>query len=120
MPNEAIQLSVIESKVLSLIPKGTERKTSLTEIEKLIDIDIRSIQATINSLIRKNVPIVAVRGYSDGGIFIATTDEEREIGLRSLESQAKDMTSRAKLVRACDLDNWESNLISAFQEQLEV
>lgn len=114
------QLTVIESKVLSLIPRGSERKTSLTEIEKLIDLDIRSIQATIHSLIRKGVPVVAVRSLTDGGLFIAKTDEERELGLKSLESQALDMQRRAQLVRQADLDNWDQNISCSYQESLEV
>lgn len=114
------QLSVIETSVLELIPVGIERKTSLTEISRLIDLDQRSVQATINGLIRKNVPIVAVRGAIEGGIFIATTDEEREMGLRSLVSQANEMLNRAELVRRCDLSTWENKVSSSYQDQLGV
>ena len=115
-----IQLSIIESEVLSLIPRGSERKTSLTEIGKSIDLDIRSIQATINSLIKKGIPCVAVRSLTNGGLFIAETDEEREIGLKSLERQALDMQRRAELVRQADLVNWPETVLPSYQERLEV
>lgn len=115
-----IQLSIIESEVLSLIPRGAERKISLTEIGKSIDLDVRSIQATINSLIKKGVPCVAVRSLINGGLFIAETDEERERGLKSLERQALDMQRRAELVRQADLVNWHKNISSSYQKRFEV
>lgn len=114
------QLSIIETAVFELIPQGIEKKTSLSEIGKLVDIDIRSLQATILTLIKKGIPIVAIRGSVEGGIFIATTDEEREIGLKSLVSQANEMLYRAQLVRKCDLSTWKNKVSSSYQDQLGV
>lgn len=105
-----IELTIIESAVLELIPHGTARKESIKELASLVDLDERSIYEVINSLRKKGVPICAQRSGvpSDRGYYIATSEQERKEGLAAYKSQVKDMTKLIDLIEATDLYNWTS------------
>lgn len=80
------ELTIIEQSVLELIPRGFERKIKVPDICSIIDLDERDVKAVIQMLRAKGVPIVSVRGY-EGGMFIATNEAERTIGLQAFRNQ---------------------------------
>ncbi|EFU74339.1 hypothetical protein [Enterococcus italicus] len=112
------ELTIIEQSVLELIPRGGAVKRSASEIASLVGLERRDIQAVVNRLVKKGVPIVAKRDgrYIERGYYIATTEEERTKGLISLKRQQKDTEERIKLVEHADLKNWENNLKRAVSE----
>lgn len=107
-----IELTIIESAVLELIPHGTARKISIKEVASLVDLDERSIYEVINSLRKKGVPVCAQRSGvpSDRGYYIATSEQERTEGLTAYKSQVKDMTKLIDLIESADLYNWTSRI----------
>ncbi|MGF2142051.1 hypothetical protein ACQUD9_05210 [Vagococcus fluvialis] len=113
------ELSVIETAVLSMIPRGTGKKVTLNDICQLTSLSLREVQSVINCLVFKyKIPIVANRG--SGGVFIPLTDEQRLEGLKGIKNQVIDLTKRIELVEASDLDNWDKPLKRNYQEALEV
>ncbi|MHC5269281.1 hypothetical protein ACYSNO_08890 [Enterococcus sp. LJL98] len=106
------ELTIIEEAVIQLLPEGATRKITTKEISKLIDLDERSVFEVIRCLIKKGVPIVAIRNgkYEDRGLYIATTNEERSTGLHALKEQTNDMALRIKQVESADLKHWKNNL----------
>lgn len=107
-----IELTIIESAVLELIPHGTARKISIKELASLVDLDERSLYEVINSLRKKGVPVCAQRSGvpSDRGYYIATSEQERAEGLTAYKSQVKDMTKLIDLIESADLYNWMSRI----------
>ena len=107
-----IELTIIESAVLELIPQGTARKISIKEVASLVDLDERSIYEVINSLRKKGVPVCAQRSGipSERGYYIATSEQERAEGLTAYKSQVKDMTKLIDLIESADLYNWMSRI----------
>lgn len=106
------QLTLIETAVLDLIPNGSDRKISIREIGKLLDLDERSIYEIINSLRRKGVPVCAKRNGQplDRGYYIATNEAERADGIHSYKSQVNDMSNLIATIEHADLLNWHKNL----------
>lgn len=105
-------LTLIETAVLDLIPNGSDRKISIREIGKLLDLDERSIYEIINSLRRKGVPVCAKRNGQplDRGYYIATNEAERADGIHSYKSQVNDMSNLIATIEQADLLNWHKNL----------
>lgn len=103
-----IELTIIETEVLGLIPQGTERKVTTKELASLIDLDQRSIFEVINSLRKKGVPVCAQRSGlpSDRGYYIATSDQERAEGLASFKAQAADMQALIGYIEGADVAGW--------------
>ena len=116
------ELSVIETSILELIPRGESKKISLKKITDSIGIDERSVQAVISRLIIiYGVPICASRGVnSDNGFYIPITEKERIEGLQSIKMQTINMTQRIKSVESANLITWNEGLIYNHQEELEV
>lgn len=112
-----IQLSVIETAVLESIPRGYENRQPLKKLCSLLDLDERSIQSVISRLTAKGVPICSSRGI-DSGVYIPLTEEEREKGLRSIKSQAKEMGKRIIAVSNADLDHWHEGIYYTYQSSL--
>ena len=104
------ELTIIEKSVLELIPRGSERKVKVTELSKLIDLNEREVKAVIESLRTKGIPIVSVRG-AEGGLFVAITEEEREIGLRAFRNQQQSMERTISYIEQADLANWQKQVI---------
>lgn len=109
------ELTIIEQSVLDLIPRGGAVKRSASEIASLVGLERRDIQAVVNRLVKKGVPIVAKRDgrYIERGYYIATTEQERIEGLYSLKRQQIDTEERIRLVEQADLENWSSQLSKA-------
>ncbi|MFW3653472.1 hypothetical protein [Vagococcus fluvialis] len=114
------KLTVIESSVLEFIPRGMSNRKNLTDISKLIDLDVRSIQGVINRLISYGVPIVASRSHNKSGVYIATSQEEVVSGVKSIKSQIEEMKIRVYNVENADLDKWPSLVETSHQVKLEV
>ena len=110
----AKSLSLNEGRVLNVIPRTNERPMRINDIAELLKLERRSVQSIIETLISDyGVPIVSLRSgsYEHKGVYIATSDEEREIGLVSLRSQVLENTKRIKAVEDADLKNWQDNIL---------
>ncbi|MGX7024137.1 hypothetical protein [Vagococcus hydrophili] len=116
------ELSIIETSVVCMIPRGKDKKIPLKEITKSIGIDERSIQSVISRLIMiHGIPICASRGInSDNGFYIPINEKERSEGLRSIKMQTVNMTERIQSVEAANLNTWNEGLIYNYQESLGV
>lgn len=105
------QLSMIEQSVLNALPHGSENPISTTDVCKLTDLKVRVVREIISVLVnRYGVPIVALRSGEHTGLFIATTEAERNLGIASYETQINSMGIRLRAIQEADLDNWESQL----------
>lgn len=116
------ELSIIDTSVLELIPRGKENRVTLSTMMKSIDLDERTIQAVISRLVFDHgIPICATREKNSGsGVFIPLNEQERIEGLQNIKAQTKSMTERIKIVESADLVNWNKNLNLKYQERLEV
>lgn len=100
------EFNIIEKAVLEVIPKGIERKITVRDLAYLIGIDVRSLFTVINNLRKKGVPICAQRSGKDRGFYIATTEEEKSLGLASYKAQVKDMRKLIRAIENTDVSNW--------------
>ncbi|AYM03670.1 DNA replication protein [Levilactobacillus yiduensis] len=102
--------SMIEHDVLNAIPIGGESPASTDDIGKLTGLTIRAVRESISNLVNVyGVPIVALRGRNNG-VFIATTEEERQIGIAGYKHQINSMNIRLTAIQKADLVNWKANL----------
>ncbi|MFD1419356.1 DNA replication protein [Lactiplantibacillus songbeiensis] len=100
-------LSMIEYQIMTMIPRGAANPITVGDLKRLTQIDKRAIREIISDLIRLHgVPIVAMR-YGKRGMFIATNDDERSIGIASYKSQIASMQGRASAIESADLNGWE-------------
>lgn len=104
------QLTTLESDVLDLIPVGNERKMPLKDIGTLLGIDERKIYIVVSSLVKKGVPVVAIRSGEDRGYYIATNEQESLDGTQAYKEQIRDMQERINYLYRIDLPNWENNI----------
>lgn len=103
-------LSMNEYQVLTMLPRGASRPTTVNDISRVTHVDERTVREIISSLIRVyGVPIVAMR-HGNTGMFIATDDEERNIGIASYKSQIGTMQERVRSIEQADLNGWERAL----------
>lgn len=116
------ELSVIETAVLELIPRGREKRITLENIMKAIDLDKRTLQAVISRLVFSyGIPICATREKFDGsGIYIPLTNKERIEGLISIKAQTQSMTDRIAIVESANLKTWNKDLTYNYQSQLRL
>lgn len=116
------ELSVIETAVLELIPRGREKRITLKDMMKAIDLDERTLQSVISRLVFSyGIPICATREKFNGsGIYIPLSEKERREGLVSIKAQTQSMTERINIVESADLSNWNKGLTYNRQEELEV
>lgn len=102
-------LSEFDYQVLNLIPRGEGRIVS-SEIEKILNASKRRVFAATERLKKNGVPIVAERIGNNKGIYIATTPEEKSVGLVSLRNHAKTIQERVKQVEQSKLNTWHYDL----------
>ncbi|AKP63734.1 hypothetical protein FC99_GL000536 [Levilactobacillus koreensis JCM 16448] len=103
--------SMIEQDVLNAIPVGGESPASTDDIGKLTGLTIRAVRESISNLVNVHgVPIVALRSGQHKGIFIATNEDERQIGITGYEHQINSMNIRLTAIQNADLVNWKANL----------
>lgn len=98
----------IDYQVLKLIP-SSEKRITTREISKLLRISERQVFSSTERLKKAGVPIVSER-IGNKGIFIARTEEERQIGLTSFRSQIRAMEERLKQVENARLETWNYDL----------
>ncbi|MDC6398615.1 DNA replication protein [Lactiplantibacillus pentosus] len=71
----------------------------------------RDVRESISVLINRcGVPIVANRNGRNTGMFIATTEDERNIGIAAFKSQVTTMEARINAIERADLIGWETAL----------
>lgn len=95
-------MSELEKRIYTLIPQGIELKITTRELASITNMNTRTIRDIINRLIKKHkVPICAIRtGHTDDrGLFIATNEEELELGTREFKQQIADMTARLNAIQ---------------------
>lgn len=114
---EIIVLSVLESKLLFLMPIGSENKLSIREIMKKLDVSKRATFEIINSLRFKGVPICAKRNglKQERGYYIATNEAERTEGIAAYKSQVVDMHKLIKVIEHADLNEWHKHIAYTLQ-----
>lgn len=98
-------LTELEKRVFCFIPMGIERKVSNEDIQMTFNLTDREVRQTIYDLIQKGIPVVAIK-QKGGGYYIATTEAERQEGLRANKSQVKSELKRIKAVESIDLMNF--------------
>lgn len=104
------ELTIIESAVLSMIPRGKDNRRALKSMCDATGLDARSMHSVINTLVFKHkIPIVATR-KGKGGVYIPLSSQERAEGLKGLINQVSDMTHRIEIVQSADLTNWENGM----------
>lgn len=106
-----MKLPMIEQDVLHAISIGGESPTSTDDIRKLTGLTTRAVRESISNLVNVyGVPIVALRSGQHKGIFIATNEDERQIGITGYEHQINSMNIRLTAIQNADLVNWKANL----------
>ncbi|WP_203641702.1 DNA replication protein [Levilactobacillus andaensis] len=106
-----MKLPMIEQNVLNAIPIGGENPASTEDIAKLTGSTVRTVRESISNLVNVyGVPIVALRSGQHKGVFIATSEEERQIGITGYEHQINSMSIRLTAIQSADLLNWKDNL----------
>ena len=106
-----MKLPMIEQSVLNAIPVGGESPASTEDIGRLTGLTIRAVRESMSNLVNVyGVPIVALRSGQYKGVFIATTEEERQIGITGYEHQINSMSIRLTAIQSADLINWKANL----------
>lgn len=98
----------IDFQVLKLIP-SSEKRITTREISKLLRISERQVFSSTERLKKAGVPIVSER-IGNKGMFIARTEEERQIGLTSFKNQIRAMEERLKQVENARLETWNYDL----------
>lgn len=109
----AMLLSNKEKEVLELLPRGCEQPIKISRLATIAHIDVRTVYEIINRLVTKyGVPVVGNRNgnINQRGVFIATTEEERDGGLIPLISQVNEVEQRIDAVKRADLINWYQSL----------
>ncbi|MBP2966853.1 hypothetical protein [Acinetobacter baumannii] len=116
------ELSIIETELLSIIPRVKDNIKSIKTIGYQLGLDERTTQSIVSRLVIKyGIPICSTREKELGsGIFIPLTPKERMDGLRNFKSQAINMIERVKVVESADLNNWTDDLVYKYQEKLKV
>ncbi|MDT2743916.1 hypothetical protein P7H26_04960 [Enterococcus asini] len=102
-------LSEFDYQVLSLIPRG-ERRIVSREIQSILHASERLVRDSIERLRKNGVPIVADRVTKNKGMYIATTPEEKNVGLVSLQNQVKTTQKTIADVRQSKLNTWDYDL----------
>lgn len=116
------ELSVIETSILELIPRGREKRITLKDMMKAIDLDERTLQSVISRLVFSyGIPICATREKFNGsGIYIPLSEKERREGLVSIKAQTQSMTERINIVESANLNTWNKGLTYNYQDKLRL
>lgn len=99
-------LTTFEKRVISMIPKGGQRRVSQAELANLLSTTKRVIREAILSATKKGVPIVTDNSNKTGGYYIARTKEELNNGIRKAKHQANETLNRMVGLANADLSKW--------------
>ena len=105
-----MELTKNQKAVFNLLTEGRLRITT-AEISDLTGMKRRVIADTIDSLIRKGVPIVAERHKPDNGYYIASTREELYRGIAQYKQQMITEKRRISALTSIDLDSWREKFV---------
>lgn len=101
-------LSMIEYKVLCILPRGNSNPISTNDIKRATGVSVRKIRDAVSILINNyGVPVVAKRTGKSIGMYIATNETERRLGLLGFRSQLDTMNARLYAIEHADLNGWE-------------
>jgi len=104
-------LSMTEFKVMNILPRGAGYPITTPNICKVTQLKERDVREAISILINVHgVPIVANRNGRNTGMFIATNEDERSIGITAFKSQVTTMNARIRAIEQADLNGWEKVL----------
>lgn len=101
------KMTDLEKRVFCFIPMGAERKVKSEEIERVFGITSRQVRDITYNLTQIGIPVVTSK-KKDGGYYIATTEAERQEGLRANRSQVQSELKRIKAVESVDLNNFRA------------
>ena len=104
------KLTVNETKVLDILPRGIDRPITMTEISKLTELEPRVLYSIIDRLRRHGVPVGGLRSEEKNGYYIATTEAEKMIGASSYASQVNSMSETVANLLASDVSDWEQSI----------
>lgn len=97
-----------EFKILSILPRGAGYPITTPNICKATQLRERDVREGVSNLINNyGVPIVANRSGQNTGMFIATTQEELNIGISAFKSQVTTMNARIRAIEQANLNGWE-------------
>ncbi|VDG31336.1 prophage P3 protein 11, DNA replication [Lactobacillus plantarum WCFS1] [Lactiplantibacillus mudanjiangensis] len=103
-----MSLTMIEYKVLNIMPRGAGYPVTTRNICKATQLSEREVRGAISDLISLyGVPIVANRSGRNTGMFIATDAAELNIGIASYKTQVTTMNARIKAIERANLDGWQ-------------
>ncbi|MFB9768529.1 DNA replication protein [Lactiplantibacillus modestisalitolerans] len=104
-------LTMTEFKVLSILPRGAGYPMTTSNICKVTQLKVRDVRAAVSVLISQyGVPIVANRNGRNMGMFIATNQDELNVGIAAFKSQVATMNARIRAVEQANIDEWEKTL----------
>ncbi|KAA9290415.1 hypothetical protein QP168_04855 [Aerococcus urinae] len=104
-------------QVFMLLPKGMEKPITSNEIQAILGYDVRHINQIISDWrIKYRVPIGGLRYQNQCGFYLATNEEEKEIGARSIDAQIKSMSKTASAIKQGDIGLIQeySDLLNAY------
>ena len=91
-------------QVMELLPRGSERLITASEISQITGISKRTVYHDIALLIdRYSVPIGGLRSEGKHGYFIIKTEAERKQALSSLQKHTREMQKRIDKVSGIEL-----------------
>ena len=105
-----MELTKNQKAVFNLLTEGQLRITT-AEISELTGMKRRVIADTIDSLIRKGVPIVAERHKPNNGYYVATSKEELYRGVAQYKQQMVTEKRRISALTSIELDSWREKFV---------
>lgn len=105
MTKELKEMSKLEADVFQLLPFGMDKVINTNDIRRILNIEERHIREIIADLIVEHgIPIGSLRFGERSGYFIATNDEEKNIGTYSLMQSIETIKKRVEKVKAADVE----------------
>lgn len=94
--------------LINALPRGIDNAKPASYIAKLLNIDLRTVQAYKAIAIRDyGIPIGARRDGQNGGLFIIENDSERTSVLKVSSSQITSEVLIQNALTQIDLNSWE-------------
>lgn len=99
-------LTDLENKVATLIPKDDEQRITAQEISGIIGISVRSVYDTVYRLRVKGVPVVSDRKQATAGLYIPLTEHARREGMVALRREYSEIEKALNGIAEADLNEW--------------
>lgn len=92
-------------KVLRLIPMGSAKPITVSEIEKLTGFTSTRIRHVVSdSIITHEIPVETSNRVNNPGYYYATSQEEREQTLKNMSSRLGYLAKRIKVLKDAPID----------------